>query len=568
MKLKKIMEIISGEDKRTLLMLIPFALIIALIEMIGISAVMPFVHIATDINVVTTNPYYAKLFTLLHFESKMHFIVFFGISLICFYLLRAVLQQIYVYVLAKFSRRCSWDISLNLFKNYIGFSYRNFIERNSSKLISSVLHEASNIASLITAYVTILTEALVAFVIYVLLLFVSWKITMLLTLFLTLNALIVFKTISKKIKHSGVMRGDTQHRFYEILLNTFGNFKIIKLNAKETSILKTFNIAGNEFIKANVTSETLSQTPRIYLEAVGFIILILIVLYWVLELETGITSKIGVVSVFMLALYRLLPSVSKVIYNYNQILFLERSLQIVHSDLGYTKEKIGNAPLAFTRDITLENVCFEYLRDKPVLRKISLTIAKGEKIAFIGESGSGKSTLVDLIIGLYKPKAGVLKVDGVEVTETNIRSWRKKIGYIPQDIYLFNSTVAENVAFEDNYDSEKVIRALKQAKIYEFLQREHSGIETIIGPGGINLSGGQKQRIAIARALYHDPELLVLDEATSALDLNTEQHIMQEIFSIGTEKTVIIVTHRPTTIRNCDHIYLVEDGAVHKSTGA
>jgi ATP-binding cassette, subfamily B, bacterial PglK len=196
-----------------------------------------------------------------------------------------------------------------------------------------------------------------------------------------------------------------------------------------------------------------------------------------------------------------------------------------------------------------------------IISGVSLEIKKGEKIAITGESGSGKSTLVDIITGIHKPVLGKVYIDDKAITDDNIRSWRKKIGYIPQSIYLFDGTVAENISFGSMPDVEKIITALKKANIWDFLSQKE-GLNTKVGDGGIQLSGGQQQRIGIARALYDDPEVLVLDEATSALDNETEQKIMDEIYNVSANKTLIVIAHRLTTIERCDRRILIENGRI------
>jgi ATP-binding cassette subfamily B protein/ATP-binding cassette subfamily C protein len=196
-----------------------------------------------------------------------------------------------------------------------------------------------------------------------------------------------------------------------------------------------------------------------------------------------------------------------------------------------------------------------------VIKNISFEINIGEKVAVTGESGSGKTTLVDIIIGIYRPLQGSLYVDNVLIDKANIRSWRSKIGYIPQNIYLFDGTVAENVCFGYKPDEDKVIRVLKKVKIWDFLETKE-GINTLVGEGGLQLSGGQKQRIGIARALYNDPEILVLDEATSSLDNNTEAQIMDEIYDVSGNKTLIIIAHRLSTVERCNKRIHIEDGKI------
>ena len=262
-------------------------------------------------------------------------------------------------------------------------------------------------------------------------------------------------------------------------------------------------------------------------------------------------AVIPIISMYALALYRILPSVNKILQNINMMGYYGHSVEKVYEDLLYHTDYEDNEPCEFACDIELQNVSFGYKDHKPIVKDFNLTIQKGDKIAFCGESGAGKSTLVDLIIGIYKPQSGKILVDGVEITNSNLRSWRKKIGYIPQSIYLFDGSVAENVAFGSEIDEERVKEACKKANIWSFLE-EYEGIHTRVGEGGILLSGGQKQRIGIARAIYDDPEILVLDEATSALDSATEARIMDEIYDVAKNKTLLVIAHRINTIERCN----------------
>jgi ABC-type multidrug transport system fused ATPase/permease subunit len=270
---------------------------------------------------------------------------------------------------------------------------------------------------------------------------------------------------------------------------------------------------------------------------------------------------IPIISMYALALYRILPSIHRMLLNINHIVYNEKTLENVYESLHQPVEKEGDAPLDFNRSICLENIHFKYLTGGEVIADISLKINKGEKIAFTGESGSGKSTLVDIITGIHKPISGKVYIDDTLLTNDNIRSWRKKIGYIPQSIYLFDGTVAENVAFGSAPDEEKIKTALVKANIWDFLSQKE-GIHTIVGDGGIQLSGGQQQRIGIARALYDDPEVLVLDEATSALDTETEQKIMDEIYSVSAHKTLIVIAHRLSTVERCNRRIRIANGRI------
>ena len=535
---------------------------VSLVETAGVSVIMPFIAVAGNFHLIQSNVYYHRVYEALGFTQESHFVIAFGIALILFYLFRSAFNLFYFYMLARFSQGRYHLIAYRLFENYVGMPYRHFIERNSSELTKAIVNEAQNLTTLISSMLLMVSEIFMTILIYTMFLYVNWKITLVLTLVLLLNGLLMTQTVSRLIKRQGISREAFQRKFYNIINRVLGNFKMIKLRGNEEKILEEFARASYGYARANIINATLTHFPRLFLEAIGFSLVASIVIYLVFKYQTDISSAFGLLSMFVLGLYRLMPSVNRIISSYNQVLFYSRSLDIVHNDLFYEVEQLGEEPIEFEKSIRLEHLSFAYAERKPVLEDVDLLIRKGEKIAFTGESGSGKSTLVDLIIGLYRPQKGAIYIDETELSERNVKSWRRKIGYIPQAIYLFDGTVAENVAMNEPIDEARIIEVLKQADIWDFLAKHHQGLRTHVGEGGVKLSGGQKQRIAIARALYTDPEVLVLDEATSALDNETEARIMEEIYRISRDKTLIIVAHRLSTLEGCDKIYKLEKGRI------
>lgn len=555
----KLFSILTRHDKKFLLLLVFASLAISLIEMIGVTAVLPFISIAGNFSTIHSNPYIQRTYDYFHFTNDINFVIVAGGVLILFYFLRSLLNLGYFYLLAKFSKGRYHLLAYRLFENYLGMSYRNFIDKNSSELSKAIINEAQNMTSLISGLLLMLSEIFVVLLIYSIMLYINWKITLLISTILFLNALFLVKTVSRAIKKSGVRREEHQKKFYEIIQSSLGNFKLMKLSSNTEPILAQFANASSGYAEANIRNETLVHVPRLFLEALGFGIVIFMVVYLVYKYQNDISGAMPLISMFVLGLYRLMPSANRILSGYNQILFYKSSLDIIHNDLMYDPENFGTEPISFKHTLQLSHINFEYDEAKPILRNITLTIHHGEKIAFIGESGSGKSTLIDLLIGLYRPKTGTITVDGVLLDEDNIKAWRTKIGYIPQTIYLFDGTVAQNVAFGKPLDDVKIKESLRQANILDFLETHHKGINTIVGDGGIKLSGGQRQRIAIARALYNDPEILVLDEATSALDGAGEAKIMEEIYRICENKTLIVIAHRLSTIQKCHIIYKLEN---------
>ena len=558
----KLRSLLTKRDKKALLLLLLFSILVSIVETIGIGIIMPFISVASDFTKVDTNHYLAFFYHLLGFKTSLNFVVVFGILLIIFYIFRAILNLSYFYALNRFSQGRYHLLAYRLFENYMGMEYKNFIDKNSSHMAKNIINEANNLVQLISAVLFMMSEVFVLILIYSMLLYVNWKMTLLLTFFLGINVIFLKLFISTKIKKAGIEREKFQQKFYEIIHKSFGNFKIIKLKSKDKEVLDQFNNASYGFAKSNIKNQTLSQFPRLFLEMIGFSLVSIIVVYLVLKYHTDIKAALPILMVFVIGLYRLMPSVNRIFTSYNQILFFNQSLNIIHNEFIYEPEELGDEKIDFQKEIKLLGISFSYLQNKPILKDINLTIKKGEKIGIIGASGSGKSTLIDIIIGLYKPEHGNILIDSTLLNEQNIKEWRKKVGYIPQSIYLQDGNIAENVALSKEIDEKRVKKVLKQANILEFLETHHKGIHTEVGENGIKLSGGQKQRIAIARALYDNPDVLVLDEATSALDNETEKKIMKEIYTISRDKTLIIVAHRISTLDGSDRIIGLKNGEI------
>jgi ABC-type multidrug transport system fused ATPase/permease subunit len=559
----KLFSILTGHDKKFLFILVFISIIVSLIEMIGVGAILPFINIASNFTNIHTNTYIEKIYTFFHFNNDINFVIAIGIVLLIFYFLRSMLNLGYFYLLAKFSKGRYHLIAYRLFENYLGMSYRSFIDKNSADLSKAIVNEAQNMTSLISGLLLMLSEIFVVIFIYTIMLYINWKITLLISTILMVNAFFLIITVSKAIKKAGISREEHQKKFFEIIQSSLGNFKMMKLTSNTGSILEKFHQASAGYAQANIRNETLSHFPRLFLEALGFGIVIFMVIYLIHKYQSDISGALALISMFVLGLYRLMPSANRILSGYNQILFFKSSLDIIHNDLMYDAEKLLENPITFDKTIELDHIYFEYNEGKPILEDLSLTIRKGDRVAFIGESGSGKSTLIDLIIGLYRPKSGTVSADGTLLDETNIKAWRSKIGYIPQSIYLFDGTVAQNVAFGKPINDVQIKESLRQANILEFLETHHEGINTLVGEGGIKLSGGQRQRIAIARALYGNPEVLVLDEATSALDSDTEAKIMEEIYKIAEQKTLIVVAHRLSTIEGCEKVFKINNTQIN-----
>ena len=555
--LKKLFFILSPQDKSFFYALLVFSVFISFIESFAISLIMPFVSVASDFSLLEKNAYLRGVFEFFGLKNY-EFIVLFGLFLIIFYLFRAILNALYFHLLARFSKGRYHLFALKIFKKILSLDYESFSRQRHSNLLKSITQEAYNLATMLSCFLLMLSELFVVALIYALMLLVDYQITLFLSAFLLVNALILVRVLSPLMKKAGIKRERAMGAFFETVSVNLNNFKLIKLRGKEAQSARLFSSQSFDFSRANIISESINALPRLFLEAVGFTVLIFIVVLLIWQKQSDIHELLAMISLFVLALYRLMPSANRIITSYNDILYYKNSLDIVYSILSSKDEDLKDEKIAFKEKIELKNLSFGY-KDKPLLfENLNFSIKKGEKIALIGESGGGKSTLVDLLMSLLKPRSGELLVDNVLVTSSNLKSLRQKIGYIPQQIYLFNESIAKNIALDEKFKEEEVLKVLEQANLKDFVDSLKDGIYAIISDN--NLSLGQKQRLAIARALYSKPEILVLDEATSALDSENEAKIMSEIYKISKDKTLIIIAHRLSTIKGCDRVYRLVDG--------
>ena len=550
-------------DKRRKLFLIVLffmGILSSIIETAGISVLMPFIAIATNPEMIETG-WFGYFYDLFGFTDTTKFVIFFGIAIILFYIFRGFYSVFYNYILQKFSWSAYRHFSARLFKTYLAVPYKVYIQKNPSVLSQMLTGESQRLSSTLLQVLQIFSDFLTVSFLYILLLTVNLQMTLALTAILILTVAIVFNSIIRTSKRLGKKRYEANVKLSKTVWGTLNNFKFIKLKSNEAEVFKSFAASILKLSRTAIISATLGKVPKSILENIGFSLLIAAVCYILWSYDSA-AMVITIMSVYALALYRMLPRVTQILNNFNSIAFSHQALHKVYEDMSLETDKEGSETLGFSRSIRGEGISFSYLTGGEVIKDVSFEIRAGEKVAFVGESGSGKTTLVDIIIGIYRPLMGNLYIDDVLLAKENIRSWRTKIGYIPQSIYLFDGTVAENVAFGSEYNEEKVIAALKKAKVWNFLEKREEGIHTIVGDRGIKLSGGQQQRVGIARALYNDPDVLVLDEATSSLDDATESDIMDEIYDASGNKTLIIIAHRLSTVERCDRRIRIGDGMI------
>lgn len=553
-------KLLSRREKMVLMLLLLLSVIVSAIETFAISAIMVFITLATNFDIISKNKYCYSVYTYLGFTSPANFVVVLGICLLFFYLFRAVLNIYYTYISSYFSFQRHHKFSSSIFDTYLRFNYCDFVTKNSAQLHQIIFSYSWGLSQTLSGLLAIFAEAFTLLSIYGMLFCVNWKMTVVLTAFLVVIVGAIMSVFSKRVVAAGKQNQYYSCQVGKVFTESFWNFKFLKLIGQHKYSFDRFSNAMEGLVGAAITNTVWQVSPRFVFETIGFSLLISVVVY-VVFMQGSASTILPVVSMFALAFYRFLPSVNKIMVGYNQIVFNKHLLPPFYEYLKHDFEHLGCDSIDFNKFIEFDDVSFFYSPGKDILQNVSVKIFKGDRVGIMGLSGAGKSTLVDILMGLYVPKSGFVRVDGIPISFQNLQNWRMKIGYIPQTIYLFDGTIAQNVACGRPYDELKVVDALKRAHIYDFLMTKN-GIHTLVGEGGVLLSGGQKQRVAIARALYTDPEVLVLDEATSSLDNEVESRIMDEIYSVSASTTLIIIAHRLSTIERCDKIFKVDNGRV------
>ena len=568
---KKLSYIFSKRDKYKIALLLCIMVAGSFLELLGVAVFQPFVNIIMMPDSIQENPYLARIYQMFGCSTTESFLTVVALGIIVIYVVKNVYLWVEQNLIMKFTYGMQQKLSTRLLTTYLSEPYTFHLNKNIAELQRSMQEDTGLFTQVLMHTLQLVAEVVVCIVLGVYLFTVSNSITVVIVGLLIL-CVVLFTKITKRFteqlgKEAQVYKG----KLYQWVNQSLGGVKEVKVLNREEFFVSSYKKYYGLYIKGVRINRLLSITPKYMVEAVcmtGLLIAIIIKLnFGHGELENFIPQ----LATFAVAAFRLLPSVGRINEHVNNILYAVPSVDLIYGDLKGIEdyqESMGEEEgkeWSFEHGITAKHITYAYPNtDTNVLEDASCVIPKGKTVAFIGSSGAGKTTMADIILGLLAPQRGKILVDDIDVFK-NLTMWHHQIGYIPQVIYLSDDTIRNNIAFgihEDQIDEEAVRTALKKAQLAEFVDTLPDGLDTIVGDRGVRLSGGQRQRIGIARALYHDPEILVLDEATSALDNETETAVMEAIESLQGSKTMIIIAHRLTTIQNADIIYEVGDGKV------
>jgi ABC-type multidrug transport system fused ATPase/permease subunit len=567
--------IIIKEDRVKVLVLFIGMLFLGFTEMAGVASIVPFMSMVTDNSIIFSNQYLNYIYVSLEFENIDDFLFFSGIVVLCFMSLANFFTIYMNWKIQSFVFMQEYRLALRMLSKYLTQKYVFFLGRNSSDLNKNILTEIGRAMSgVIYPILQVISKSIIVFALLLLLILADPGLAVSIFLSLGLIYFSLFYLVRKMLHKIGNTVADSISKRYKILSEIFSSIKILKLKGGENEFIGNYSGPSKKYAKFSAISTVISHAPRYLLEVVAFGGIMVIVIYLISKGESN-SYVISYMALYAFAGYRLLPALQAIYANLTLIYYNFAALEAISVDLKLEEKPIVKPSDVKTlrpilkSNIALSNVNFSYPNtNKELLKNINLKIIKGTSVAFVGETGAGKSTLIDIILGLHIPDKGKLLLNDLPMDEELYSSWRSSIGYVPQDIYLSDDTILNNIAFmrpENQVSYADVIESAKIANIHEFINDLPEKYETKVGERGVRLSGGQKQRIGIARALYNKPEVLVLDEATSAMDTVTEENVMKAIENQKDKKTIIMIAHRITTIQNCDVIYMLDNGVISDS---
>lgn len=571
--IQKFRYIFSRADKFKLVGLVVLMIIGSVLELLAVAVFNPFIEVMMQTSSIADDSFLQFFFQHTNIDSVEGYLIALSFIIAVIYVVKNVYLTFEQNAILSFSYRTRMNLATRLLTTYMNEPYTFHLSKNIAEMQRCLQTDTSQFMSLINSCLQLAVEFVTCLALGVYLFHTSHSITVLIGLLLGLCVFIFF-IISKKVSS----KLGRQNEFYNAKLfqwinQSLGGIKEVKILQREKYFIDSYRTNYKKVIWGARVNELLAAVPKYIVETVAIIGLVLAIIVKLLFGHGALETFVPQMAVFAVAAFRLLPSVGKINAYVNNVMYTKASLDMIYQDLCEIEK---NKPIEvewegktenwkFMKGVFAEHITYHYPdSDTEVLHDITLEIPKGKTVALIGPSGAGKTTLADIILGLLPPVSGVVRMDDKNIYE-NLRSWRQKLGYIPQSIYLSDDTIRNNVAFgiyEDQIDDDAIWKALEKAQLKDFVQGLEKGLDTYVGDRGVRLSGGQRQRIGIARALYHDPEILVLDEATSALDSSTEQAVMESIESLQGLKTMVIIAHRLTTIKNADLIYEVVEGKV------
>ncbi len=569
--IKKIFNIISKKERIGALYLLIMVLVMALIDMLGIASIMPFIALLTNPEIINTNDFINFAYNksnIIGIKNEQEFLIAVGVFVFLLLITSIAIKALTTYFQTRYVKLCEYSLSKRLMERYLYQPYSWFLNRNSSYIGKTILSETSNVIGKgLSPMISLISNIIVTLTLFMMLLYVDPMLTLIVAITVSLFYSLVFILIRKFLNKIAKKNFKANEMKFRVLLEAFGASKEVKVGGLEQVFINRFIKPARYMAYNSALVDIISQLPRFTLEAISFGGLLLVILFYMIA-TNDINGVLPIIALYAFAGYRLMPAIQKIFISLTSLRVAGPAIQSLHKDLEKLDLRIENdhkSKLTLENNIKLKNIFYTYPKSsRTILKNINLVIPAYTTIGVVGATGSGKTTTVDIILGLLEAQKGTLEVDGKIINNNNRRAWQNSIGYVPQQIYLADTTISENIAFGkdiDEIDQKDVEDAAKIANLHNFIVDELPlKYLTTVGERGIRLSGGQRQRIGIARAIYHKPQLLIFDEATSALDNITEKEVMEAVHSTDHKITKILIAHRLSTVKKCDKIFLFDKG--------
>jgi len=566
---KKIFDLLSRRERKQVFYLLIMILFMALLDAIGVASIMPFIAVLTNPDLIENNVFINSLFNysnILGVRTNEQFLFTLG-SLVFFLLVFSLaFKALLTYLQLRFSSMCQYGLSKRMMERYLNQPYSWFLNRHSADIGKTILSEVGLIISKgLIPIMNIITYGAVSLALLMLLILNDPKFALIACSSLSLTYFFIYRLTRGFLMRIGQERVKANQARFTIVTEAFNAAKELKVGSLEKAFLERFSIPAKTLAQHSAIAGSIGQLPRFALEIIAFGGMLLLILF--MMAQNTFTNILPLIALYVFAGYRLIPALQQIYAAVTQLRFVSASLNATHNDFKSLDPKTiqkSKHTLPLTKAITLKDLHYQYPNSiKTTIKNINLNIPSCSTVGIVGATGSGKTTIVDIILGLLQAHKGTLKVDDSVIDKNNLVAWQRSIGYVPQDIFIADDTLAANIAFgvdKKDINQEHVQIAAKIANIDDFVTKLPEQYQTTVGERGVRLSGGERQRIGIARALYRNPQVLILDEATSALDNLTEQLVMKEIQKIGNNKTIIMIAHRLSTVKKCDIIFFLEKG--------
>lgn len=576
--IQKTLFLFNPRERLQLIGLFVMVLVGAGLEIVGIGLVFPFVSLLSNPEAINQQFLLSWLDQLIGNPDQRVFLLILSGLLVFIVIGKNIYLAILFYFQFKFILTKRTKLSYELYQNYLISPYSFHLQRNTAQLLQNMTEEVNRFfGGVLTSLIRGLTQSTITFAIVLTLAILNPIETLVVIIIFSIFTVIFYRFVREKINKEGKLRQESFGKVLREINQGLGSVKETKVLKRELFFLRRFLTYATDLNKSAQFLQILNQLPRLYLESVAVIVIISIVVLSIIQ-GKPLGTIAPTISLFAAAAFRLMPLINQVIVAFNTIKFNVHALDVIHNEFKLlapyreeNQEKIKQYrhQIASTqlevKEVTLQDVYYRYPNaETDSLQGISLTIKQGESVGLVGESGAGKSTLVDVILGLLTPYQGQVLVNGENINQ-HLFQWQRSIGYIPQSIYLCDDTLRANVAFglsDEEVNEEQLWDAIKAAQLEELVKELPKGLDTVVGERGLRLSGGQRQRVGISRALYHNPSVLVMDEATAALDNQTEAYVMEALEKLRGEKTIIMIAHRLSTVKDCDCLYLLQRGKV------